>query len=758
MARGQQAQQEAQPQAGAGSGEGLPAGLRRYTPFPFKGIDAKGSVAGIADDNFVWLENIVWIGPGQLAFLNSNNPFPVYTTTGGLTIASYFFFSIPNFIGDVIVFLSDGSAVIVNPNTFAVTALAGAGTFALTPTLPVATQWASKYLLIGDSAGYYIWDGTSFYKPGTLAPQVLVSSGGLNYSGPPTVAISGGSGTGATATAILANGRVVDVVITNPGSGYLPTDSPLLVATFTGGGNSNKIAQGTASVGGGGVVSVTVTDGGTGYTNQPSVTFSGGGASTQATGVAQGATVGALSIANILVVTPGVGYTSDPTVTIGAPSGGGNTATANATIGLNGILSVTVTDGGDSYATTPTVVITDPTGFGTGAAAVANMSSGTVASVTVTNPGQNYQNAVVRFVGGNPLVAAATLQLMPAGGQFPVSASAIETFKNRVWMVNKTHRFTSAPGSVSDFAATDGGIISENTDSFLAFNLLGLKQAGGFLYEFGDSSVNAISNPVTTITNNLATTAVTITNVDPQIGCLWPLTIQNFGEAIVFASPLGVYELFGSSVKKISTDLDDILASNLTQPQLPSSAIVIINNIKFYALSIFVFDPIQRINRQLILLWDGFRWFVATQVANIISLRTLNTGGNYIGFGSDGTNIYQCFLTPSTSLQKKIISKFYGIDSAEHVKQSLRFYFAAEQGCTYDVTIHGEVADSVLPTTNYPGAAGPSVVSPYGNQLNIQGQDAPAYGKFLGWTLTSYTATCTVDYMALAYRFYAPYY
>ncbi len=743
------------------AGEGLPPALRRYTPFPFKGMEAKGSVIAIADESFVWLENVAWIGSGQLAFLNDNTPTPFYTAPVGLTIISYYFVNFaalyPVPVTYMIVFLSNGSASQVRVPDGSSTQIAGPGAFTITPTPPVVAQWAAKYVLIGTADNYYIWDGAVFYygKAGTLAPQVLVTAGGSGYTSAPTVTISGGSGAGATATATISNGSVVNVVLTNPGSGYLPTDSGLLNAVFTGGGQTNKLAQATATIGGGGVVSIHVTDGGTGYSNQPAITITGGGGTTQATAVATGT---ALSITNVLIVTPGLGYTSNPAVAFAAPAGGGNTAAATATIGSNGILTISVTDAGAGYSTTPTVVITDPTGFGSGATAIANMSAGTVASVTILNPGQDYQAVVVRFVGGNPQVATATLQLMPQGGKNPISGSAIEVFKNRVWMVNKTIRYTSSPGSVSDFAATDGGIISENTDSFLAFALLGLKQAAGFLYEFGDSSINAISNPITTVTNNLATTAVTITNVDPQIGCLWPATIQNFGEAIVFASPLGVYELFGSSVKKISSDLDDIFSSSLAQPQLPSAAVVILFNIKFYALSVFVFDPILQTNRQLILLWDGFKWLVATQSAGVIGLSTLNTGGNYVSYGTDGTQVFQCFSTPSTSLTKKIISKFYGIESAEHVKQALRFYFSAEQSCSYIVTLHTETGDVILPPSIYPEPAGPAANGPYGNRLNIQGQDAPAYGKFLGWTITSTTATCNVDYMSLAYKFYAPYY
>lgn len=66
---------------------------------------------------------------------------------------------------------------------------------------------------------------------GTIA---LNSGGGAGYLGAPAVAISGGSGTGATAIAEVENGAIARIVMTSPGSDYLPDD--VLTFTFTGGG------------------------------------------------------------------------------------------------------------------------------------------------------------------------------------------------------------------------------------------------------------------------------------------------------------------------------------------------------------------------------------------------------------------------------------------------------------------------------------------------------------------------------------------
>jgi hypothetical protein len=55
--------------------------------------------------------------------------------------------------------------------------------------------------------------------------SVTVTVGGAGYVNPPTVTLSGGSGTGATAVAKIAGGVVSSVVITSPGSGYSASDT-----------------------------------------------------------------------------------------------------------------------------------------------------------------------------------------------------------------------------------------------------------------------------------------------------------------------------------------------------------------------------------------------------------------------------------------------------------------------------------------------------------------------------------------------------
>lgn len=122
--------------------------------------------------------------------------------------------------------------------------------------------------------------GTASFAPNTVT-GVTVNDGGSGYTSAPTVTLSG-NGTGATASATIVGGRVTGIAVSNPGSGYT---GPVTV-TISGGGGSGAAA--TALVGGvsGSIVQLPDNAGYANYAALPRVTFSGGGAATQATGTA----------------------------------------------------------------------------------------------------------------------------------------------------------------------------------------------------------------------------------------------------------------------------------------------------------------------------------------------------------------------------------------------------------------------------------------------------------------------------------------
>jgi FtsP/CotA-like multicopper oxidase with cupredoxin domain len=233
---------------------------------------------------------------------------------------------------------------------------------------------------------------------------VTLLAGGTGYLTAPTVTITGGGGTGATASATIAGGGVSGVTITNPGTGY--TTAPTI--TLTGGGGTGATA--TATIGSGPVASIALTNPGSGYTSIPTVTLSGGGGS----GATAAATIGSSGVTGISITNPGSGYTSAPSVTLSG--GGGTGATATATIGSGPVTSITLNNGGGLYAVAPTVTITG--GGGTGATATATITNGAVSSITLTAGGSGYTSIpAVTITGGGGAGATATASVPGATGR-----------------------------------------------------------------------------------------------------------------------------------------------------------------------------------------------------------------------------------------------------------------------------------------------------------------------------------------------------
>ncbi len=144
-----------------------------------------------------------------------------------------------------------GSSGTVNLNGGTITTLrvlkgAGLGTFnfnggtlkasAATPIFVQGLNNAFVYNggAVIDDSGFAVTLPQPLLAPVGFGVSTIAVSGGSGYIDTPIVTITGGSGSNAMATAIVANGTVTAVTVTCPGSCYQPTDS--LNVSFSGGG------------------------------------------------------------------------------------------------------------------------------------------------------------------------------------------------------------------------------------------------------------------------------------------------------------------------------------------------------------------------------------------------------------------------------------------------------------------------------------------------------------------------------------------
>ena len=201
---------------------------------------------------------------------------------------------------------------------------------------------------------------------------ISVDTAGSQYSSVPLVNITGGGGSGATATAVISGGAVIAIDITSKGSGY--TSVPTI--SFTGGGGNGASATATINTAAQFLAGERI------YSTDFAISA----------GVVDATPI---NLHEIKIDTGGAGYTAPPTVTIAnAPSGGTN-ATATATISNGVVTGITLVDQGAGYTTTPAVTI---------GAAPAGGVTATASSVLATAAGKGSSASIdegVFYIKGN---------------------------------------------------------------------------------------------------------------------------------------------------------------------------------------------------------------------------------------------------------------------------------------------------------------------------------------------------------------------
>ena len=226
---------------------------------------------GVPDENTYWMDGVMPYAPKRARSMYGIGSL-LFTASGALTIVFYRFVTLTAFPNGLVHrrHHPDGSILRSRTDTGAVTTVAPAGTILSPSQLNCdINQWGNLYVLIvaTQTNGYWVWNGMTLFAAGTLGPVITITNAGAGYSTPPSVIISGGHGSGASAVAAIANGFVTGATITSAGSGWLAGDTPSI--TFVGGTSAGSGGSVTAILGhnaGGSGGSLTV----------PSLTSAGG--------------------------------------------------------------------------------------------------------------------------------------------------------------------------------------------------------------------------------------------------------------------------------------------------------------------------------------------------------------------------------------------------------------------------------------------------------------------------------------------------
>ena len=257
--------------------------------------------------------------------------------------------------------------------------------------------------------------------------SITIVNGGVGYTTPPTIVITSGSGSNATATCTVRNGAIASVTVTLGGSGYLTTPT---------------IAAATDRLTG-----IVVNTSGKDYMSAPTVTVTGGGASVQATATA---TVSNQGVASIALNTNGTGYTSVPTVTIVDASAKfiAISASSNnvATQTIAGLVAPSAWTSGASIGKTDLASIA----YGNGVAVAVGGTTGTESVVSSSDFGTSWTDRSATATSANDVTTGKYTGVAYGNGVFVAvnggggNKSTVSTNGTTVWTAGGTIPFTTA--------------------------------------------------------------------------------------------------------------------------------------------------------------------------------------------------------------------------------------------------------------------------------------------------------------------------
>jgi hypothetical protein len=356
----------------------------------------------------------------------------------------------------------------------------------------------------------------------------------------------------------------------------------------------------------------------------------------------------------------------------------------------------------------------------------------------------------------NPAIAPTWLTAGVAGKVMPVgSGQSIEIYKGRVWISSGKNVAFSAPLDGTNFTTAGGGTFA-SSDSFLKSYITALRQANGFLYVFGDSSISVITNVQTF--GSPAITTFNYDSVDQVIGTPWRETIRAFGRALLFANVNGVYSLAGSAVEKLSNPLDGVFrkAHTIFFSQQPRAAQAVVFSISVYIFVIDTLDQISNTVRRLAFIWDGEHWYPASQSHDLDIITQQEIDSAVFAWGTDTISTFKMFQIASDTLPKNFRTKLWRTKMQDWVTaQALRFvgcvFDHVGEGVTLSFTCDSDARSSAPPQTVF----GSSGISFYNSSLagigftNDEGdlvsfnitdtlfvqQNVSQYGRSLGLTV-----------------------
>lgn len=277
---------------------------------------------------------------------------------------------------------------------------------------------------------------------------------------------------------------------------------------------------------------------------------------------------------------------------------------------------------------------------------------------TLSSPGDTAPDWLTNQQETNP---GPPIYTMPVG--LP-GIYCMEVYQSRVFVAGKDVIAFSAPANGADFSTTDGGGSFGYFGNKLTYAFNDMAATAGYLYVYGDSSIDMIANVQLTGTGTPAspfTTFMNYVNIDPQVGQRFPRAVGRIGRYMQMFNGAGIFECRGGEAREIGQKTTNVFNTLDTSQFLPTMCPATMFGFRVLLCNGRFTDPWGE-TRSLLLMWHpvggGEFWSVASQNLNLTHIGAYEQDSIITPYGTDGTSLYQLFAQPDPALLKKLATKY----------------------------------------------------------------------------------------------------
>jgi hypothetical protein len=484
-------------------------------------------------------------------------------------------------------------------------------------------------------------------------------------------------------------------------------DLTLSSASTIAGGTSLRQIVVTAGGSGGsfqtvyGVNSVTLTTAGSGYAVGDTLLLTDNNPTSAASIVVD--TIGALGAIATFTLTAAGSYPG-PTSTTPAATGPTGSVIGGATAGTGAVFAVVM----EAISSN---ILTRGTGYSTGDSVTDEFLRSSVWSAldsfTITSSG---------VIGG----------------------TGIATYAGRVWIASGRTVYFTDVDSYNSFGGA-GGFFTI-TDSYLHNNITVLYAANNYLYIFGDTSIDALSN----VTVTAGVTSFSRINVTASVGTSSPTSVFAYYRSIMFFHASGFYLLAGATPERISEKITSLIGQITAATPVFGCQVQVRTELCAAFLFTFTDTFVTNTTRTLMALFFRNRWWVAGG-NNFAAMTSLPVAGVETAYAWAGNAMYQQFFMAGALAAWILKTKLWDGGSPLREKQSINAAIAGLLGTPSAagivLTVDTELASSG-------GYSMPIEQTPPSYDLSVA-QANEGGTQYLGLTATGSTDLTRIDMLAL---------